>query len=178
MYNSAIYKFSAGSLDGLRVAGDRHQGNLSHQLYRSRGIFVDRNGSLFVCDYGNRRIQKWTKGATEGSTIISAEHNDLNKDFQPRSIFINDFGTVFVYDSGNFYRRRFVLHNGSYKLLGGFSMYPYGLCETKFDVYGNMYLLEGRAYGQVWRNKVAKYTIDNNLCHGLFEITRGLIFLN
>ncbi|CAF1321583.1 unnamed protein product [Adineta steineri] len=69
LYDDAIFRFSAGSLDGARVAGDEHRGNSSSQLYQPAGIFVDRYGSLFICDYGNRRVQKWTKGATEGTTI-------------------------------------------------------------------------------------------------------------
>ncbi|CAF1321601.1 unnamed protein product [Adineta steineri] len=44
-------------------------------------------------------------------------------------------------------------------------MYPYGLCGSKFDSNGNMYRLEGKAYGQVWRHKIAEYIIDNSVCH-------------
>lgn len=64
---------STGDLNshGVVVAGITDEGGSSvKQLKQPNGIFVDVHDNVYVCDYGNKRIQKWSPGASEGVTIV------------------------------------------------------------------------------------------------------------
>jgi sugar lactone lactonase YvrE len=45
-------------------------GNHSDQLNYPGGFVIDKNGTIFICDEGNRRIQRWYKNDNQGYTLI------------------------------------------------------------------------------------------------------------
>ncbi|CAF5147304.1 unnamed protein product, partial [Rotaria sp. Silwood1] len=70
-----------GAKQGIVVAGGQEQ-SLT-QLNKPEGVVVDQLGTVYVTDYGNHRIMRWPKGATQGSVIIGgngygAQSNQLS----------------------------------------------------------------------------------------------------
>ncbi|CAF4404759.1 unnamed protein product, partial [Rotaria magnacalcarata] len=72
-----------GKKEGIIVAGGQGQGNGLTQLSYPRGVVVDQLGTVYVADFGNTRIMRWPKGATQGSVIVGGhggggQSNQLN----------------------------------------------------------------------------------------------------
>ena len=77
------------------IAGGNGQGGNNNQLSYPRGLFVDAAGTVFIADDPwNGRIQKWTAGATEGTTIIS----NLN---DPTDVALDAEGNIYVVEANN-----------------------------------------------------------------------------
>ncbi|CAF4908091.1 unnamed protein product, partial [Rotaria magnacalcarata] len=55
-------KWNKGAKEGIAVAGGQDQGSALTQLHNPRGIFVDTLGTLYVADWGNHRVMRWTQG--------------------------------------------------------------------------------------------------------------------
>jgi len=60
-YNHRIQKWAVGATSGTTVAGDAAgiRGNTADKLRDPEGVFVDRDGAIYVSDGSNDRIQKW-----------------------------------------------------------------------------------------------------------------------
>ncbi|CAF3800152.1 unnamed protein product [Rotaria sordida] len=73
-YNHRIQRFVLGGLGvGVTVAGGNGPGLASNQLYRPTDIYVSRlDGSIYIADSYNNRIQKWQKNATFGVTVAGS----------------------------------------------------------------------------------------------------------
>ena len=71
-YNYRIQRFPLnGSGIGVTVAGDNGEGPASNQLYRPTDIYLSKlDGSLYIVDCYNSRIQKWLLNATDGITVV------------------------------------------------------------------------------------------------------------
>lgn len=72
--NNRIQKFIlGGNGTGVTVAGNKTAGIGLNQLNDPSGIWVTRDGqTLYVADYGNNRVMKWTIGATQGSVFAGS----------------------------------------------------------------------------------------------------------
>ena len=70
-WGSRISKWAPSANVGTIVAGKLGDagGNGAGQLYYPTGVYVKSNGDIYIADFGNSRIQKWTKGATQGVTV-------------------------------------------------------------------------------------------------------------
>ena len=89
---------AAPSIDtnAVTVAGGLSSGNGASQLNNQQGIFVDNNNHLYIADFGNDRVQKWTIGASTGNTIAGGNGQGL------ASNQTNGYG-LFVDKSDNLY---------------------------------------------------------------------------
>ncbi|CAF3835971.1 unnamed protein product [Rotaria magnacalcarata] len=64
---------SSDTTNGQVVAGDEGKGNGLHQLNRPTDVLIDKEtNSLIICDYGNRRVVRWSRrsGTTQGEILI------------------------------------------------------------------------------------------------------------
>jgi hypothetical protein len=89
--------------NGSTVAGGNGAGSGLNQISAPNGVFVDKYGNVYVCDYGNTRIQKWATGAISGVTVaggnsIGSLANQFNN---PTGVFVDDTGNIYVCDRGN-----------------------------------------------------------------------------
>lgn len=55
----------------MTVAGNGLCGSGANRLSSPAGVYVDSNGNVYVSDYGNQRIQRWSYGATVGVTVAA-----------------------------------------------------------------------------------------------------------
>ncbi|CAF1335322.1 unnamed protein product [Rotaria sordida] len=83
------------SQQGITVAGDGIEGNSNVQISHPFCIFLDQNDDLYVCDFGNHRIQKFKSDSNVGTTLIGG----LNENrFYPRDMFIDSNSNLFITD--------------------------------------------------------------------------------
>ena len=70
--NHRIQRYSLNETsNGTTVAGGNGRGADNHQLNGPTDIFlVNSTGSIYIADYGNERIQKWSLGSSSGTIIV------------------------------------------------------------------------------------------------------------
>ena len=71
------------------VAGGNGYGSAKNQIADPRGIHVTANGTVYVADYANERVQKWVPGAKEGQTVAE----DL---WELRDVFVDLSGNIYI----------------------------------------------------------------------------------
>ncbi|TAE22699.1 MAG: hypothetical protein EAZ91_23250 [Cytophagales bacterium] len=105
--NRRIQKWAAGgaglpATSGTTVAGGS-RGAAANQLENPYGVFVDGNGAVYIADAGNNRVQKWTAGATSGTTVAGngVAGNAANQLNAPSAVFVDGSGALYVVDQGN-----------------------------------------------------------------------------
>jgi sugar lactone lactonase YvrE len=106
--NNRIQKFAPGSVSGssaATVAGGRGYGDNAYQLALPSSVFVDHSGNIYVADYANNRIQKFTPPDTNAVTVAggNGEGDAANQLNSPTGIFIDNSGNLYVAD---FYNNR------------------------------------------------------------------------
>jgi len=72
--NNRIQRYVKDASFGETVAGrtSGNIGNKSNELHYPRDISVDSDNNLYISDSGNHRIQLWTQGSSNGTTIAGA----------------------------------------------------------------------------------------------------------
>ena len=71
------------------VAGGNGYGSAKNQVADPIGIHVTENGTVYVADYANQRVQKWVPGAKEGQTVAE----DL---WELRDVFVDLSGNIYI----------------------------------------------------------------------------------
>jgi DNA-binding beta-propeller fold protein YncE len=142
------------------VAGTGCPGNTSNMLNNPDGIFVDINLNLYVADWANNRIQFFTTGQLNGTTVAG---NGVSISLHgPSGITLDADGYLFIVDCSN----SRVVGSGpnGFRCLVGCSGYgsasdqlwnPQGL---SFDSYGNMFVTDGSNY------RIQKFFLATNSC--------------
>lgn len=104
--NSRVQKWTQGATSGVTVAGGNGFGAALNQLgtpSMNGNLFVDANENIYVTEYSNNRVTKWSAGATAGVVVSGgngqgAAANQLNR---PTGIAVDNLGGVFVTDANN-----------------------------------------------------------------------------
>lgn len=104
-YNHRVLKFAAGSTSatsGTIVAGGNGQGSAATQLSIPTDVAFDATGRMYVCDYGNNRVQRLPVGstsATSATTVATAAAgHGLNL---PIGVYIDASDNLYVADQHN-----------------------------------------------------------------------------
>ncbi len=96
--------YNGNTTAGALVAGGNGAGNTAEKLNYPWGIYVDVNGTIFVCDRGNHRIQKWSSGINGGLTIAGSTSDPGSWSYQlssPIAVTMDPYGFIYVLDYGN-----------------------------------------------------------------------------
>ncbi|CAF0822955.1 unnamed protein product [Adineta steineri] len=103
--NYNVMKFPSGSTNatyGTVVAGGNGIGSGANQFNSPRSILVDRQGTLYISDGNNNRIQRWLKNATSGTTIIGGTQGTASNQLHfPEMILFDKYGNLLVADRNN-----------------------------------------------------------------------------
>jgi secreted PhoX family phosphatase len=62
-------RWSKGATQGSVVVGGNGQGGQPNQFNAPLGLTFDRQGSLYVVDYGNHRVQKFNIGPNSNTLV-------------------------------------------------------------------------------------------------------------
>jgi sugar lactone lactonase YvrE len=103
--NNRVQKWAPGAATGVTVAGSPigTSGIADSLLYGPTGVYVDSEGSIYIADFGNSRVQKWMHGngvTVAGSPVGMSGSTDSLLDF-PIAVFIDATGNLFVSDYDN-----------------------------------------------------------------------------
>jgi hypothetical protein len=106
VYNHRIQKWTPGASQGITVAGVENgvgSGHNLHNLYTPRGVYVTTDGSVYIADTGNHRIQKWGLGESLGTSVAGGHDqgsaaNQLNT---PIDVYVDTSGNVYIADTEN-----------------------------------------------------------------------------
>lgn len=160
----AVLKFDKHGKNGQIVAGGNGFGEATNQLYHPTGIFVaERTGNVYVADYLNHRVQRWTPGSKVGVTVCGGNDagNNLNQLNHPSSVIVDDDERhIYVGDclNGRVVRWTAGAREGEV-IAGGDYMTgtPDEVCRAgaiRFDRSGNLYVAD------VYRNRIRKFVVE------------------
>ena len=62
-------RWKIGETNGTIVSSGNGRGNRTDQLYTPYYVFVHKDHSIYVSDYYNHRVMRWTKDAKEGIVV-------------------------------------------------------------------------------------------------------------
>ncbi|CAF1352203.1 unnamed protein product, partial [Rotaria sp. Silwood1] len=156
-----VRRYRIDKTKGTVIADRTGKGNRFYQLSNPRYVFVDRDHSVYVSDYGNDRVMKWEKGTKQGIVVAGGQRkgNSLTQLNEPEGVVVDELGTVYVADFGNHRIMRWPkgATQGSV-IIGGNGWgaqsnqldCPIGL---SFDRHGNLYVAEYQ------NHRVQKFTI-------------------
>ena len=94
---------STSGTNGIIVAGTGVGGTQSNQLNGPNGIFVTDDGTLYIADSVNHRIQKWIVGENSGVTVAGEEGNGnaLSQLSYPYTVLVDLDGCMYISDFDN-----------------------------------------------------------------------------
>ncbi len=69
-YNYRVLKWTSGDPLGYVVAGGNGNGAAFTQMGMSYGIYVDSQLNIYVSEYGNNRVTKWSNGNTTAGVLV------------------------------------------------------------------------------------------------------------
>ena len=100
-----MHQIIAKSLDDssntLRlVAGTGCPGSALDMLNGPSGLFVDLSSSIFVADLFNNRVQRFTAGQTQGTTVAGNGVSGTISLLSPRDVVLDGNGYLFIADTG------------------------------------------------------------------------------
>ena len=144
------------------VAGTGTIGAASNMLSSPRGIFVDTAFKLYVADCYNNRIQLFTPGQSNGTTVLGNGATAATITLScPDSVILDADGHLFVSDFGNF--RIVGWGRNGYQCIAACSGYAGSNSDSlhdpvtlSFDSHGNIFIAD------VFNNRIQKFLIMNN----------------
>ncbi|CAM4849850.1 unnamed protein product, partial [Rotaria magnacalcarata] len=130
-WNHRITQWQNGdTTNGQVVAGGNGAGNGLHRLNGPTGVLIDKEtDSLIICDYGNRRVVRWSRrsGTTQGEILLDNIYcNGVAMDEQ-RYLYVSDVGKHQV--------RRYQLGEKNGTLVAGGNGQGDGLNQLNFPRY-------------------------------------------
>jgi len=91
---------------GITIAGlSNAAGNASNQLNQPTDIALMYPNLIYIADYNNHRVQKYTIGSSTGTTVAGEANGpggtSSNQLKNPTCILLDSSGGIFISDSGN-----------------------------------------------------------------------------
>ncbi|MDD1729269.1 MAG: IPT/TIG domain-containing protein [Methanospirillum sp.] len=133
-------------------------GSTNGSMANASGIAVDSNGSVYVADTGNNRIEKFTGN---GTYIVSWGGSGTNTSMfsSPAGIATDTSGNVYVADTGNNRIQKFTQSGSFISVWGTYGTNTSELCSpagVATDVGGNVYVAD------TGNNRIQKFTQSGN----------------
>lgn len=145
------------------AAGNGSAGALPHLLDGPVGIFIDINFDLYVADSNNNRVQKFSLGQINATTVMGTGASVSSPLRFPRSVVLDADGNLFVADSQN-YRIVTSGPNGFRCIVacsGTSAASSYHLSEPgaiAFDSCGNIFVAD------IYNNRIQKFFLSSDSC--------------
>ncbi len=122
--------------------GTGEAGAGSNQFNYPSGVTVDSQGTIYVADTGNHRIQIFNNAGVYQKTIGAGEAGSDDQHFdEPYGVAVDSFGNVYVADTSN-HRIQVFNDAGEYqKTIGGANDFKYPQ-NIEVDVSGKIYVMD------------------------------------
>jgi DNA-binding beta-propeller fold protein YncE len=127
------------------------QGSGPGQFYNPWGVAVDSSGNVYVADYGNDRVEKFTSSGTF-VTQWGSVGSGPGQFVVPVGVAVDSSGNVYVADTGNNRVQKFT-GSGSFITQWGLGLFNYPI-GVAIDSSGNVYVVDSG------NNRVVKFTGD------------------
>jgi VCBS repeat-containing protein len=133
------------------VAGGNGQGSAANQLKTPFDVFVTVDGTIYILDSDNYRIQKWIPGANEGVTVTT-----LN--FWSPKIFVDAMGSIYAEDQVGYAIKKWTDTATGWKTVAGGN--GIGGAANQFDYIYNFFVdAIGNIYiTDTYNHRVQKWT--------------------
>jgi sugar lactone lactonase YvrE len=115
-HNNRVQKFVSGSLVGVTVAGQASgvSGSSSMDLNFPKTVMLDAGGQLYVLDYGNQRIQRFSPNNMTGTTIFSwCSGTAPDQIGRASHMTFDTFGNLIITDDENYRVQKYLLTCGT-----------------------------------------------------------------
>lgn len=100
--NHRVMEWKAGATSGQLVAGGNGRGSAVNQLNQPSDVIFDKKtDSLFICDFGNRRVMQWPRGSKTGGKVVVAN-------VVCWGLTMDDNGLLYVIDTGDQTVKRYI----------------------------------------------------------------------
>ncbi|CAF4907833.1 unnamed protein product [Rotaria socialis] len=91
---------------GITVAGVTGvSGSTPNKLNKPQGLSIDSNGTLYIADQNNCRVQKWLSGASNGTTVAGQSNGTCGSGPSllqtPQGVIVDSNGNVYAVDTYN-----------------------------------------------------------------------------
>ena len=99
--NNEVRRWQLGDKgEGTVVAGGNGKGNQLNQLNSPHGLFVDKDGQIYVADRMNNRIMRWSEEKNEGEIVVRGSESERysNQLSSPIELFFDGEGNLYVSD--------------------------------------------------------------------------------
>ncbi|CAF4729948.1 unnamed protein product [Rotaria sp. Silwood1] len=135
--------YAGNTTVGGLVAGGNGVGSSADKLNNPWGIYVNANGSIYIADRSNHRVQLWTAGGNAGVTVAGTTGSVGSWSYQlssPTGITLDQYGSLYVLDYGNNRVQKWLpgATYGTTVILATMSG-PYGM---RIDRFGNMFIAD------------------------------------
>ena len=145
------------------VAGTGSSGSTADTFIYPNGIFVDQNYSLYVADYGNDRIQRFSSGQMSAVTIAGSGAPSTIVLSRPVHVILDGDGYAFIADSNN----NRIVGSGpdGFRCVAGCS----GALGSAPNQLSNPRSLSFDSFGNIWvadcdNKRVQKFILQSNRC--------------
>lgn len=103
--NHRVVKWEPNATDGILIAGaDQGQsGNKLYELDQPIDFHVTATGQVYVLDFRNFRVLKFTEGNKDGELVLGSGQsgNSINEITSAYNIYIDKFETLYIADESN-----------------------------------------------------------------------------
>jgi hypothetical protein len=127
---------------GQVVAGGSSGSNYN-QIGFSWGVAVDVNSNVFVSDYVNSRVMKWTPGSVTGILVAGIGNgtsgNSSSQLSCPLGIYLDQNSALYIADACNYRIQKWLSGSSTGTTVGQLG-YP---TDVSVDTYGTVYALSG-----------------------------------
>ncbi|UJR32777.1 hypothetical protein I4U23_020237 [Adineta vaga] len=108
-YDDGICTDATWNTSGITIAGGNGQGSGLNQLDHPMGLFIDRNGLVYIADTHNHRIVKWKPRGIRGEIVVGASA-ELNGKNYVSSVVVDKNETIYLCNRDENRIERWVKH--------------------------------------------------------------------
>lgn len=95
-------KWHKDAKEGIIVAGGNEQGTDLRQISYPEGVIVDQLGQIYIADWDNDRVMRWSKDVKVGTIVVGHGKGQQSNQFNgPRGLLFDRQGNLYIVDSQN-----------------------------------------------------------------------------